>query len=609
MTWSLVRSATEGVVRQARPLAPNRRNVANIATLSRLSAQQQQQSSSKQQQNHEQSQREDGSEDAQSHPKSAVAAASAAAAAVLAAISVSPSGVRGQTQCSTNTPTKHQPLPYKRLRHIRTSKHSSNERLAELPPITLTKDISGGSQAPSVFVTLSRQMETRPWLGFGGSFTESSAVALSRLPEIQQEAAMKAYFDPVRGLGYSIGRVHIASCDFSTENWTCGPLVEGDKELKLFSLEEYEKRGIMKMLREATALAGSPLTLLASPWSPPFWMKTTRKFYGDGKLLPEYREAWALHYAKFVQEMKKKGIDIWGVSVQNEPEAAQIWESCIYQAEDETSFIRDFLGPMMHKQGLKDVKILFWDHNRDGMLERAARTYADSKAAQYIWGICFHWYGDPRFESWPPRMEATFKDRQRDGKDIYELKGCAGFENVRRVADLRPDKHILFSEGCQELGGRPLKELLGDWKLGERYAMNIINDLNSGCEGFIDWNLFLDEDGGPNHVGNMCSAPVICHGKAQATLYQPSFWYIGHFSRYIRPGAHQVLSSTSRDVLEVTSFLNVDGKLAVVVMNQSEDNIEFWLKIADEKGQLSAAKVSAPGRSISTFVADAGAAA
>merc|ERR1712203_395063 len=155
------------------------------------------------------------------------------------------------------------------------------------------------------------------------------------------------------------------------------------------------------------------------------------------------------------------------------------------------------------------------------------------------------------------------------------------------------------------LGGRPLSELMGDWKLGERYALNIINDLNGGCEGFIDWNLSLDEHGGPNHVGNCCSAPVICDGRSGKARYQPSFWYIGHFSKYIRPGARRVACATSRDALEVTAFLNPDGTLAVVVMNHSEQAESFWLKIASGGREPSSATVvEAPARSIITLVAD-----
>jgi len=241
------------------------------------------------------------------------------------------------------------------------------------------------------------------------------------------------------------------------------------------------------------------------------------------------------------------------------------------------------------------------------MLERASSLYGDPETAQYVWGIAYHWYGDCRFESWPPRAEVPFQDRQRDGAQIFELRACAGFENVRRVAELMPEKRLLFTEGCQELGGRPLSAVSGDWKQGERYAMNVIADLNAGCEGWIDWNLCLDETGGPNHVGNQCMAPVIGDTVNDRVIYQPSFWYLGHFSRYIRPGARRLLCSSSRDALETTAFVNPDGSLAAVVMNQSEQAQSFWLKVAGTDGRpQQAVPVVAPARSILTLAVDDG---
>ncbi|CAJ1443969.1 unnamed protein product [Effrenium voratum] len=277
--------------------------------------------------------------------------------------------------------------------------------------------------------------------------------------------------------------------------------------------------------------------------------------------------------------------------------------SCIYSAEEELIFVRDHLGPALRRHH-EDVKILVWDHNRDGMLERASVIYDDSIAADLVWGVAYHWYGDPRFETWPPRTEVPFADRQQGGT-VPELRGCAGFENVRQLADLRPDKHILFTEGCQELGGRPLSSVMGDWKLGERYSMNIIADVNAGCEGWIDWNLCLDEEGGPNHVGNTCVAPVICDTRTDKVLYQPSFWHLGHFSRYIRPGARRVLCSTTRDALEVTAFANPDGGLVVVVLNQSEESIGFWLKVR-HSGETRAVVLESPRRSIQTLLVEDG---
>merc|ERR1719412_720301 len=133
------------------------------------------------------------------------------------------------------------------------------------------------------------------------------------------------------------------------------------------------------------------------------------------------------------------------------------------------------------------------------MLERAAAAYGDPGADKYIWGLAYHWYGDVPFQAC-----------QRNGSAVFEIRSSAAFANVRQVAELRPDKHLIQTESCQELGDKPLQSWLGEWKLGERYAMNIISDMNNGCEGWIDWNLVLNEIGGPNHAGNYCVAPIIC---------------------------------------------------------------------------------------------------
>ena len=159
---------------------------------------------------------------------------------------------------------------------------------------------------------------------------------------------------------------------------------------------------------------------MASPWSPPAWMKTNNEMNRGGKLLPEYREAWAKYYTKFIRAYEKEGINIWGITVQNEPEAVQTWDSCIYTEHEERDFIRDYLGPIMHAEGLKDVKILIWDHNRDVIVRRAAGVLSDPEAAKYVWGTGFHWYVSEEFE------------------------------NVGKVHEMFPDKHLLFTEGVKK---------------------------------------------------------------------------------------------------------------------------------------------------------------
>mmetsp|Transcript_33914 Transcript_33914/g.91821 ORF Transcript_33914/g.91821 Transcript_33914/m.91821 type:complete len:668 (-) Transcript_33914:142-2145(-) len=491
---------------------------------------------------------------------------------------------------------------YRRLIVYRTQQGS--DRLKKVATLKLGKDKSGGAQAPSVYVCPDGEVG-KPWLGFGGSFSESSAMTFRSLSKQKQDEVMSAYFDRKTGLGYTLGRLSIGSCDFSLGTWTCGDILENDPRLTGFTIEHY-RFAIIPMILRASEVAGSPLTLLASPWSPVPWMRTVKK-YNAGVLRKECRDTWAYHYVRFIQEMERAGVPIWGVSVQNEPESLQPWESCLWSAEEEMEFVRDHLGPAFDAASMHNVKILVWDHNRDGMLERAAVVYSDPEAAKYVWGVAYHWYGDSRFEVWPELATVPFTIPQRNKAPVQDVRGQACFENVRRVAELRPDKHILFTEGCQELAGIELSSEFCNWKFGERYAMNLIADINAGCEGWIDWNLCLDERGGPNHVGNYCVAPVILDSKSGRVLYQPAFWFLAHFARFIHPGARRVVCGTSRDVLEVTAFVNASegtdaDALVVVVLNQSDRDVSFWLKVAG----VGAAKVSAPLRSIITVVIDAG---
>ncbi len=376
--------------------------------------------------------------------------------------------------------------------------------------------------------------------GFGGAFTEAAANTLYRLPEDVQAEVLSAYFDSAIGHGYTLCRTHINSCDFSLGNYAYTE-VDGDTELKHFSIER-DKQELIPMIQRASALSNAGFRLFASPWSPPAWMKTTGKMNEGGKLRPEYRAAWANYYARYIQEYDKVGVPIWGLTVQNEPEATQTWDSCIYTAAEERDFVRDYLGPTLVKQGLSNVKIIIWDHNRDELFIRAKTVLDDPDATKYVWGVGFHWYVADRFE------------------------------NVEMVHDAYPDKVLLLTEACVERGPHT-----GDWSPGEAYARSIINDLNHWAAGWVDWNILLDEQGGPNHVGNYCSAPILADTVTGTIQYQSSYYAMGHFARFIKPGAVRVLSATNKDELEATAVVGEDGKLTVVALNRTDDSLNFRL--------------------------------
>jgi len=291
-----------------------------------------------------------------------------------------------------------------------------------------------------------------------------------------------------------------------------------------------------------------------SPWSPPAWMKSNDDMLHGGKLKSKYNQSWANYYAKFIHAYEAEGVPIWGLTVQNEPMANQLWESCIYTAEEERDFIKNFLGPTLNKSGLADKKLIAWDHNRDFMYERAKTIYSDPAAAKYIWGIGFHWY-----EDWS------------GGEQL--------FNSVRNVHETWPERNLIFTEGCN--APFSLKKM-NDWNLGERYGQSMINDFNNGTVAWTDWNILLDETGGPNHVGNFCMAPVHATTTTGELSYTNSFYYIGHFSKFIMPGAKRVQTTSSRVSLLSTSFINPDGSVVTVVMNATSKKMPYYLWIQNK---------------------------
>jgi glucosylceramidase len=415
-----------------------------------------------------------------------------------------------------------------------------------------------------VFVDPTKTFQT--FLGIGGALTDSSAETFAKLPKRSQDKVLKAYFDPSEGIGYTLARTNIHSCDFSSGSYTY--VAEGDKDLKTFSVE-HDKQFRIPLIRQALAAAGGNLKLFASPWSPPAFMKDNNDILHGGKLRPEFYESWANYYPKFIKAYQKEGIPVWGISIQNEPMATQKWESCIFSGEAERDFLKKYLGPAMKREGLGKIKIIAWDHNRDLIYQRASTILNDPEAAKYVWGIGYHWY-----EPW-------------SGGEMM-------FDNVRLVHETYPDKNLLFTEGCAESYDA---KRAGDWTFGERYGMSMIYDFNGGTVGWTDWNILLDETGGPNHVGNFCFAPVHGDTRTGELTFINSYYYIGHFSKFIRPGAKRIACSPSRSTLLSTSFINPDGKVATVVMNKGEKQVDYLLWVSGN-----AAEVSCPPRSIQTLV-------
>ena len=435
----------------------------------------------------------------------------------------------------------------------------TSDRLTMTGQLNLVDGPAINEKENDIFVDPTKTFQTI--VGIGGALTDASAETFYKLPADKQQEILRAYFDPQNGIGYSLGRTHINSCDFSSESYTY--VKEGDTNLDTFNIEHDLKYRI-PFIKAALAACGTNFSLFVSPWSPPAWMKDNNDVLHGGKLKPEYYDVWARYYGKFIRAYEDQGVPIWGLTVQNEPLAVQPWESCNYTAEDERDFVKNYLGPEMEKAGLKKVKIMVWDHNRSFLYQQASTILSDPEAAKYIWGVGYHWYvGD------------------------Y-------FDNVKLVKQAFPHTHLLFTEGCN---GPFDPATLNDWHWGEIYGRSMVNDFNNGVEGWTDWNVLLDEKGGPNHVQNYCFAPIIGDTKTGNLTYMNAYYYIGQFSKFVRPGAKRVVSSSTNDKLLTTAFKNKDGSVAVVVLNLSDDAQPFNLWLGTK-----AAKTSSLAHSIETFV-------
>jgi glucosylceramidase len=438
---------------------------------------------------------------------------------------------------------------------VYTTAHNSNLKLTITDSLVFQQYKQPLETEAAIIVDASKEFQT--FLGIGGALTDASAETFYKLSNKNQERFLEAYYSLENGIGYTLGRTTIHSCDFSTSSYTY--IEEGDKELSTFNIE-HDKKFRIPFTKRAIKAAGGKLTMYASPWSPPAFMKSTNNMLKGGKLLPEFYQSWANYYAKFIKEYEAAGIPIWGLTIQNEPMAVQSWESCIYTAEEERDFLKNYLGPTLEKEGLGNKKIIVWDHNRDLLFDRASTILNDPEAAKYVWGTGFHWYED-------------WKD------------GVPMFNAVHQVHEAYPDKNLIFTEGCNEKYDKSRLDN-DDPKLAERYGKSMINDFNNGTVAWTDWNILLDETGGPNHVGNFCFSPVHGNTKTDELTFSSSYYYIGHFSKFIRPGAKRIVSVSSVNSLLTTAFKNTDGSIAIVVMNQSDRNVNYSVALQSKTSQL-----------------------
>lgn len=399
-------------------------------------------------------------------------------------------------------------------------------------------DITYNSNIENNLLNIYTDITYQTLIGFGGAFTGSSCYVLKNLPTNIYDDILNEYFNE-NGLNYSLCRLTIGSSDFSENSYS----YSNKNDLSDFNINE-DMKYIIPTIKSALK-RNTNIKFIATPWSPPKFMKDNNTLYNGGKLLDKYKTIYAKYLLKYVKEYKKQNINIDYMTIQNEPNAVQPWESCIYTPEEEADFLKHYLFPIF-KQNNMNTKFLIWDHNKDKILDRTIKTLVDNGALNYTSGIAFHWYTGSHFE------------------------------NIKLINDLFPDKLLIHTEGCTGYSKfKPKDELFN----ANMYAREIIGDLNSGTNAFIDWNLVLDYYGGPNHKHNYCNSPIMISKQNNEYIKTPSFYYIAQFSKYIKPGAKRLAFSRFTDSIQMTAFKNLDNSIVVVLFNEKSYNIEYNLSI------------------------------
>ncbi len=469
--------------------------------------------------------------------------------------------------------------------------------------------------------------------GIGTSFTESSAFVLAHLDNDKRHQVMEDIFGD-KGANFAISRTHIGACDFSLKGKYSYAEVPGDMALKYFSIApdkqgfdpgEYsglqdETYDLLPLIKEALAIKAQQqdmeLKIVAAAWTAPPWMKDIKTWYipgaeknnwqgTGGSLRDEYYSLYADYLIKYLDAYQNEGISIWGFTPVNEPYGVNgQWESMHFSPETQNEFIKKHLGPKLRGSGHKDTRLMIYDQNRDGMEHWTDVIYADKETTPYLYGAAVHWY------------ESTFKVYE----DVFE-----------RMHSKNPQMTIIHTEGCiDDLGKNApggVTDPVGykesgwfandafwwnrtatDWAYSvtwegtktedhpmyvpvHRYARNIIVSLDHWVTGWIDWNVVLDKQGGPNHVGNFCGAPIMIDTDTQQVYYTPIYYILSQFSRTIRPGDQAVQTDLQKeglgeDDLHCCATLNDQGMLSVQLLNTSSQPISYKLQIGAEYASL-----------------------
>ncbi len=501
----------------------------------------------------------------------------------------------------------------------------SGDKISRKPNISFLK----GKPPKGTLIKIQPEIVKQKIDGIGSSFTEASAFVLAHLYKKERSQVMRKIFSD-EGADFSLARTHIGSCDFCIEGKYSYLDMKGDIELKTFSIEP-DKEGfntdkypgiqdstydLLPMIKEAIEIKNkqrdNELRIVASAWTAPPWMKDINDWYikgtaennyqgTGGTLKPEYEGTYADYLIKYLEGYKSEGVKIWSITPVNEPYGNNgQWESMQFTPETENQFIKEYLGPMLEDRLFKDVKILIYDQNRDGLERWTNVILGDPVTSKFVYGSAVHWYSSTNkvYEDVFERVHSKFPDFA-----IIHTEGCIddlGKESPDGIGD--PDRFkekdwfnndaFWWNKNATDWGYSASWQGLNPedhpiYTPVHRYAKNIIVSIDNWLRGWIDWNVVLDKRGGPNHAGNFCGAPIMIDTETRQVYYTPIYYVLAQFSRTIRPGdkavkAERFLDGLDNDDLYACATINNSNLLTVQLFNSTKRPLQFNLQIKDQ---------------------------
>lgn len=402
------------------------------------------------------------------------------------------------------------------------------------------------NQQPTITIDTAQVFQTID--GFGNCLTGGSATLLNKMDNSSRSQILKELFaTDDANIGISYLRISIGASDLSDHVFSYNDLPSGqtDVEMTKFSLEA-EKADLIPVLKEILAINPN-IKIMGSPWSAPIWMKTNNSFKG-GSLKPEYFDAYAKYFVKYIQGMKAEGITIDAITIQNEPLHPGNNPSMYMTAADQADFIKKSLGPAFNAANIK-TKIIVYDHNAD-RTDYPIEIFKDPEAAKYVDGSAFHLYG-------------------------------GSIDDLSKVHNAFPAKNLYFTEQWIGAPGN----LAGD--LAWHIRTLIIGGTRNWCRNVLEWNMAADPMNDPhtNDGGcNQCLGTITINGNTVSR--NPAYYILAHASKFVRPGSVRTGSNLPANLPNV-AFITPEGKKVLIVLNDNSTTQQFNLKYKDKMVNIS----------------------